>query len=155
MGLFVCYIPAIPRMDAIRRVHHGASTRQFTLLRMASVTPAAAAHTIRRTTLRHQFIAVVVVVSILAFSLLDVHVWYVRQAAKLALLPVIAGVSYEVIRLAGAGRFQFLVTPGLWLQRLTTRRPDGDQVEVAIAALQGALEQEGRSLNRAEEAARD
>lgn len=159
VGLFVCYILAISRMDAIRRVfqYHGAEHQTIYAFENGDpVTPAAAArYDTAHPRCGTSFIAVVVVVSILAFSLLDVHVWYVRQAAKLALLPVIAGVSYEVIRLAGAGRFQFLVTPGLWLQRLTTRRPDGDQVEVAIAALQGALEQEGRSLNRAEEAARD
>jgi uncharacterized protein YqhQ len=159
VGLFVAYIAAISRMEAIGRVfqYHGAEHQvihAFEKGEAVSVETASAYDT-AHPRCGTSFIAVVVVVSILAFSFLDVHTWYVRQALKLALLPLVGGISYEVIRLAGAGKLTFLVTPGMWLQRLTTRRPTPDQVDVAIAALEGVLNQEGRSLNRAAEATGD
>ncbi|MDH7569997.1 MAG: DUF1385 domain-containing protein, partial [Armatimonadota bacterium] len=157
--LFVLYILAISRMQSIRRVfeYHGAEHQVIHAFEQGEVvTPESVAryHT-WHPRCGTSFVAVVVIVSIVAFSLLDVPVWYVRQAAKLALLPLVGGAAYEVIRLAGAGRLRFLVTPGLWLQRLTTRRPTIDQVEVAIAALRGALEQEGRTLKGVEKAGGD
>lgn len=159
IGLFVLYILAISRMPAIRRVfeYHGAEHQTIYAFENGDpVTPEyAARYDTAHPRCGTSFLAIVVVVSILVFSLLQVKTWYIRHAVKLLLLPVVGGISYEVIRLAGSGRFQFLVAPGLWLQRLTTRRPSRDQVEVAIAALQGVLEQEGRSLNRAAEAAGD
>jgi uncharacterized protein YqhQ len=159
IGFFVAYILAISRMEVIGRVfqYHGAEHQVIYAFENGDpVTPAAA----RRYDTAHprcgtSFVAVVVLVSILAFSFLDIEALPLRLLAKLALLPVIGGLSYEVIRLAGAGRLTFLVLPGLWLQRLTTRRPDAEQLAVAIAALEGALEQEGRSLHRAAEATGD
>ncbi|MBI3946584.1 MAG: DUF1385 domain-containing protein [Armatimonadetes bacterium] len=148
--LFVGYIVAISRMEAIRRVfeYHGAEHQVIYAFENGDqVTPEAAArYDTAHPRCGTSFIGAVILVGILAFSLVDVDTWYLRQAIKLALLPVIGGISYEVIRLAGAGYLTFLVAPGIWLQRLTTRRPDREQAEVAIAALQGALEQEGRSL---------
>lgn len=159
VGLFIAYIVAISRMEAIRRVfqYHGAEHQVIHAFEKGeAVSPeTASAYDTAHPRCGTSFIAVVVVVSILAFSFVDVSTWYVRQALKLALLPLVGGVSYEVIRLAGAGKLTFLVTPGMWLQRLTTRWPTADQVEVAIVALEGVLAQEGRSLNRAAEATGD
>lgn len=159
VGLFIAYIVAISRMEAIRRVfqYHGAEHQVIHAFEKGdAVSPeTASAYDTAHPRCGTSFIAVVVVVSILAFSFIDVSTWYVRQALKLVLLPVVGGISYEVIRLAGAGKLTFLVTPGMWLQRLATRQPTADQVEVAIAALEGVLAQEGRSLNRAAEATGD
>jgi len=159
VSLFVAYIAAISRMEAIRRVfqYHGAEHQVIHAFEKCDVVnpETASAFDTAHPRCGTSFIAVVVLVSILAFSFIDVHTWYVRQALKLALLPLVGGISYEVIRLAGAGKLTFLVAPGMWLQRMTTRRPTPDQVEVAMAALEGVLYQEGRTLNRAAEAAGD
>jgi uncharacterized protein YqhQ len=93
-------------------------------------------------------VLLVLVVSIFAFALLGRPPAYIRIPLHLALLPVIASVVYEVIRLAGMFKSgwltRVLLAPGLWSQYLTTREPTEDQIEVAVAALREvmALEQE-------------
>lgn len=91
------------------------------------------------------FLLVVLLVSLVVYALIPVQHFATRLAVRILLLPVIAGLSYEVIRAAGrkpASLFwRAAVAPGLWLQRLvTTRQPADDQLEVAIRALEGALE---------------
>src|SRR5207237_7594909 len=75
---------------------------------------------------------------------------YLLIVSRIALLPVIAGIAYELIRFAGKhAENRVLMTalaPGLWLQRLTTREPTLDQLEVSIRALREVLEREGRSV---------
>ncbi|MFB3139769.1 MAG: DUF1385 domain-containing protein [Candidatus Acidiferrales bacterium] len=93
------------------------------------------------------FLMVVMLVSLLLYALIPVEGFLVRFAVRLALLPFIVGVSYEVIRAASQRRgsrfFRAAVAPGMWLQRaVTTRQPSDDQIEVAIHALNGALEVE-------------
>jgi uncharacterized protein YqhQ len=81
----------------------------------------------------------VIVVSILLFSIIHDPRWYVNVPLRILLIPVIAGVSYELLKLSA--RFprniilRILMQPGLWAQRITTRKPDKKQIEVAIAAL--------------------
>ncbi|MDP3064355.1 MAG: DUF1385 domain-containing protein, partial [Chloroflexota bacterium] len=86
---------------------------------------------------------VVMAVSILVFAFLGRPSIEWRIASRILFIPVIAGVSYEIIRFSGrhAGNrlVQTVMTPNLWLQRLTTRQPDDAQMEVAIAAMQTAL----------------
>jgi len=91
------------------------------------------------------FLLTVVVVSVgvfIAFSLLELSWWW-RIASRILLLPVIAAVSYEVIRFSGQHQTALigkaLAIPGLWLQRLTTREPDDEQIEVAIRAMETAV----------------
>ena len=82
------------------------------------------------------------VVSIIAFSFLGWGPVWQRLLLRLALLPVVAGISYEAIKFAGRSEnrvVQLLTKPGLWLQYLTTREPDDSQLEVAIAAMQSVL----------------
>jgi uncharacterized protein YqhQ len=68
---------------------------------------------------------------------------WVRVVERLAIIPLVAAVSYEIIRLAGRHEdsrlVRFFIAPGLWLQRLTTREPDKDELEVAVQALSAAL----------------
>ena len=74
--------------------------------------------------------------------------WYWLIASRILLLPLIAGLAYELIRFAGKHTgnpvLMTLLAPGLWLQRLTTREPSLDQLEVSISALKNVLEREGR-----------
>lgn len=88
------------------------------------------------------FLLIVMVISILMFSLLSWESLWLRIAYRLLLLPVVAGVSYEIIKLAGKrpnGIAGILTKPGLWLQKLTTREPDLSQLEVAIASMKEVI----------------
>ena len=85
------------------------------------------------------FLLYVMVIGIFVFALVGKPAWYWLIVSRILLLPVIAGLAYEVIRFAGKHRknalLMGLLAPGLWLQRLTTREPSLDQVEVAIRSL--------------------
>lgn len=89
------------------------------------------------------FLLTVMLVSIVVFSLLGRPDMWLRIASRIVLIPVIAGISYEVIRYSGAHQKgwigQLIAYPGLLLQRLTTRQPDDSQIEVAICAMETAM----------------
>ncbi len=88
------------------------------------------------------FLMTVMIISILAYTLVPVATFWARFAVRIALLPLIAGVSYEIIRFAAKHRgslFALMTAPGLWLQRITTQPPSDDQVECAITALDQAM----------------
>jgi len=90
------------------------------------------------------FLLIVMVISILTFSFLSWGNLWVRIGSRLLLLPVVAGVSYEIIKLAGRrpdGIAGILTKPGLWLQKLTTCEPSLEQLEVAIAAMKEVIPQ--------------
>jgi uncharacterized protein YqhQ len=82
------------------------------------------------------------------FALFGRPAWYWLIVTRIAFLPLIAGLAYELIRFAGKHAdnkvLMTLLSPGLWLQRLTTREPTLDQLEVSIRALKEVLEREGR-----------
>jgi uncharacterized protein YqhQ len=84
------------------------------------------------------------VVSIVVFSIYKFQAFWAIFLSRVVLIPIIAGLSYELIRLSaprcGRGFFRLIVLPGLTLQRLTTKQPSDDQLEVAIDALKQALE---------------
>ena len=89
---------------------------------------------------------IVLVVSILVFSLLTWDSVWMRVGLKLLLLPVVVGISYEIIRFAGRHNnpvTRVISAPGLWLQRLTTFEPDLTQLEVAIAAMKPCIPENG------------
>ena len=88
------------------------------------------------------FLMTVMIISILVYMLIPVTTFWARFAIRIALLPVIAGVSYEIIRFAAKHRgslFALMTAPGLWLQRITTQPPSDDQAECAIVALGQAM----------------
>jgi uncharacterized protein YqhQ len=95
------------------------------------------------------FLLWVMVVAIFVFAFFGRPAWYWLIASRILLLPVIAGIAYELIRFAGKHSdnriLMTLLAPGLWLQRLTTREPTLDQLEVSIRALREVLAVEGRS----------
>ena len=97
------------------------------------------------------------VIAIFVFAFFGHPVWYWLIGTRILLLPVIAGLAYELIRFAGKHAnnrvVRWLLAPGLWLQRLTTRQPSLDQLEVSIRALQQVLDREraaapGRAAGR-------
>jgi len=91
------------------------------------------------------FLMTVMIISIAVYTLIPVTTFWARFGVRIALLPVIAGVSYEIIRFAAKHRgslFAVMTAPGLWLQRITTQPPSDDQAECAIVALDRAMELE-------------
>ena len=91
------------------------------------------------------FLVVVLIVSMAAYAFLPIDNFWAKLAARIALLPVIVGLSYETIRYAAQRRNGFLAVltaPGLWLQRVTTKPPTDDQMEVSICALNEAMDME-------------
>src|SRR5882724_11640227 len=96
------------------------------------------------------FLLWVMVIAIFVFAFFGRPHWYWLIATRILLLPLIAGLAYELIRFAGKHQrnriLMTLLAPGLWLQRLTTREPTLDQIEVSIRALQEVLQREGQSV---------
>lgn len=91
------------------------------------------------------FLMTVMIISMVVYMAIPVHTFWARFAIRIALLPLIAGVSYEIIRFAAKHRgslFALMTAPGLWLQRITTQPPDDREVECAIVALDEAMKLE-------------
>ncbi len=91
------------------------------------------------------FLMTVMIISMLVYMAIPVHTFWARFGIRIALLPLIAGVSYEIIRFAAKHRgslFALMTAPGLWLQRITTQPPDDREVECAIVALDEAMKLE-------------
>ena len=147
LGLFLGYIILIGRMKDIQRVfaYHGAE--HMSIHAMEHEEDLTVDNVRKYTTLHPRcgtaFLLLVVLIAILVFLALGHPPLWIRIVSRIALLPVIAGISYEVLRIhgryAGNRLLKVLLGPGLLLQMLTTRRPDDDQIEVAIAALNGAI----------------
>lgn len=147
MVLFLGYLLLISRMKDIQRVfmYHGAEHKCINCvehgmnLTVENVMKSSREHKRCGTS----FLLFVMIVSILFFLFIRVSTPWLRVAVRLLLLPVIAGVSYEIIRLAGNSD-NWLVTllskPGLALQRLTTREPEPDMAEVAIQAVEAVFD---------------
>jgi uncharacterized protein YqhQ len=91
------------------------------------------------------FLFVVMFVSIIVFMFIKTDIMWLRLVSRVLLVPVVAGISYEFIRYAGKSESalaNLLSKPGLWVQRLTTKEPTPDMVEVAIKAVEGVLDWE-------------
>ena len=154
LAVFVGYLLLISRSAEIRRVfqYHGAEHMSIHALEHGDpLTPA----NVRRYPTAHQrcgteFLLVVVVVSILVFSLLAGQSLLVAVIGRLALIPVIVAVSYEVLRWGAKHRanpvVRWIYMPGIWLQMITTRQPDDSMIEVAIVSLEEALVADGEAI---------
>lgn len=149
IGLFLLYLVGIRRFQDIRRVfqYHGAEHKVInTYEEGAELT----VDEVRKRSPLHpscgtSFLLVVLVISILVFSLLGNGTWWWKFLTRLLLLPLVAGLSYEFIRYSRRHRERlgWLIAPGLWLQRLTTGEPDDGMMEVAIAAFKSVLSPPG------------
>ena len=156
LAILVIYISAISFLPDVRRVfaYHGAE--HMTVHAHEAGLPLNVDN-VRKFGTPHPrcgtaFLLTVVVVSIVVFALLLGPPLEWRIASRILLLPVIAAISYEIIRFSGAHQNsligQLLARPGLWLQKLTTRQPDDQQIEVAICAMETAIAaDEGRAAS--------
>ena len=143
---FIIYILIISRMKDIQRVfqYHGAEHKTIHCYEHGEELTVENAR--KFTTLHPRcgtaFLLIVMVISIVAFSLLEWNNIILRIVIKLLLLPFVAGISYEIIKWAGASRSKWMsviMCPGLMLQKLTTREPDDEQLEVAICSFLAAM----------------
>jgi uncharacterized protein YqhQ len=150
--IFILYILVISLLPDLRRVfqYHGAEHKAINALEAgAELTP----ENVQRFSLIHPrcgtaFLLWVMVIAIFVFAFIGQPSWPWLIASRILLLPVIAGLAYEVIRFAGKHTdnrvLMAMLAPGLWLQRLTTREPSLDQLEVSIRALREVLRLEGQ-----------
>ncbi len=155
-GIFIGYIVLISRISDLRRVfeYHGAEHKTISCFEAGDrLTPECA----QRYSQMHprcgtSFLLIVMVLAIFVFAPIGLPAWYWLLGSRILGIPLIAGLAYEVIKWAGRNRrrawVRALMWPGLMLQGLTTREPDRDQLEVAIAALEGVLAVEGTELDR-------
>ncbi len=151
IGVFLAYIVAVSRIKDIERVfqYHGAEHKVIHSYEAGEelVPENARRHSTLHPRCGTAFLLVVMVIMVIMFSLLGRTTLLMRIATRIALLPLVTGVSYEVIRLAGRRNpprlVRWAIAPGLWLQRLTAREPDDSQIEVAILALKDVLEADG------------
>jgi uncharacterized protein YqhQ len=152
VSIFILYLVLISFLPDLKRVfqYHAAEHKAINAYEAGEeLTP----ETVQRFSLIHPrcgtaFLLWVMVIAIFVFAFFGQPDWYWLILSRIALLPVIAGIAYELIRFAGRhtdNRFLMtLLAPGLWLQRLTTREPSLDQLEVSIRALKDVLHREGR-----------
>ena len=152
VSIFVIYLLLISMLPDLKRVfqYHAAEHKAINAYEAGEeLTP----EKVQRFSLLHvrcgtAFLLYVMVVAIFVFAFFGRPAWYWLIATRILLLPVIAGIAYEIIRFAGKHSqntfLRALLAPGLWLQRLTTREPSLDQIEVSIRALREVLRLEGR-----------
>jgi uncharacterized protein YqhQ len=150
--IFVLYLVLISLLPDLRRVfqYHAAEHKVINAYEAGEeLVP----ERVQRFSLIHPrcgtaFLLWVMVIAIFVFAFFGRPVWYWLIASRILLLPLIAGLAYELIRFAGKHSdnraLMALLAPGLWLQRLTTRQPSLDQIEVSIRALKEVLKLEGR-----------
>jgi uncharacterized protein YqhQ len=151
VALFVAYLALISLLPDLRRVfqYHAAEHKAINAYEAGDeLVP----ERVQRYSQIHvrcgtAFLLWVMVIAIFVFAFFGRPAWYWLIVTRIALLPLIAGLAYELIRFAGRHTDQrwllWLLAPGLWLQRLTTREPTLDQLEVSIRALSEVLEREG------------
>jgi len=147
ISFFFIYLFAISRMKDIHRVfqYHGAEHKTVYAYEADEelIVENAQKHTTLHPRCGTAFLMTVFVIAILIFSLAGQPTLWVKILSRLLLLPVVAGVSYEVLRFSGKNYnlwwVKALAQPGLWLQKLTTAEPDDDMVEVAIASMKRVL----------------
>lgn len=150
LSIFVGYLLLMSQMKDIKRVfqYHGAEHKsifayeQGLELNVENVKKMGRLHPRCGT----NFMFVVIAISIAIFSFVGIRNVWLRSLVKIAVFPLMAGISYEIIRFAGKHQNGFtraMVWPGLMMQKITTKEPDDSQIEVAIASLKAVLEDEG------------
>ena len=160
MAIFLAYISSISMMEDIQRVfqYHGAEHKTiFTYeaglpLTVDNVRPFGRLHPRCGT----NFLMIVMLISMFVFTFLGWPSLFMRIASRVVLMPVIAGISYEIIRFAGNHNDNPIVhaaiMPGLCLQKLTTREPDDSMLEVAIASVKAVLPEDDEVMIKTREA---
>lgn len=147
IGIFITYIKLISRMEDIRRtfMYHGAEHKCINCIEHGLELTV---DNVRRSSKQHKrcgtsFLLIVMVISILFFMVIRTDTLWLRIVSRIVLIPVIAGVSYEFLRLAGRSDSKivdFLSRPGMWMQNLTTKEPDDGMIQVAIQAVEAVFD---------------
>ncbi len=149
MAIFFVYIVLISRMKEIQRVfqYHGAEHK--TINCFESGEELTVENVMKHTRLHKRcgtsFLFLVMAVSMVVFIFVRVDTIWLRLISRILLVPVVSGLSYEILRWAGRSKSKFVDIvsfPGLCIQKMTTAEPDGKQIETAIAAMKGVLEDE-------------
>lgn len=145
--IFVCYVLSISLMKDIKRLYryHGAEHKCISCIEKGR--PLTVGN-VMKSSKQHKrcgtsFLLFVMLVSVVLFFFIRVENPVYRVLVRIALIPVIAGISYEIIRLAGRSNnilVRIISAPGMWMQRLTTKEPDESMVEVAIAAVEAVFD---------------
>lgn len=148
--IFLGYMALVSRMKEIRRMfeYHGAEHKTIACYEHGE---ALTVENVRRHRRFHprcgtSFLLIVILVSILVSSFVSWQSLWLRMALKVLLLPLVMGISYEIIKYAGGHDnllTKVLSAPGLWLQRLTVKEPDDSMIEVAVAAMEAVIPQNG------------
>ena len=146
ISIFICYLALVSQMKDIKRVfmYHGAEHKSINCYEHGEELTV---ENVRKYTRLHprcgtSFLLIVMVVSMIVFFFIPKVYFIYRLLLRLALLPVVAGISYEIIKYAGRhdNRFTKIISaPGMWFQHITTREPDDSQIEVAIASLKAVM----------------
>lgn len=146
IGIFLGYVLLVSRMEDIKRVfqYHGAEHKTIFCYEKGLELTVENARNMPRLHPRcgTSFLVFVMIISIILFSFISWDNMWTRLGLRLLLLPVVAGVSYEIIRWAGKSKNPvvcLISRPGMWLQKITTREPDDSQIEVAIASMKAVL----------------
>jgi uncharacterized protein YqhQ len=149
LALFLLFIFGTSLLPDIRRVYQYHGAEHKTVFAFENHDPLQTGVVQKYSTFHPRcgtsFLMTVMIISILIYTLVPAVTFWGKFAARIALLPVIAGVSYELIRYAAKHRgslFALMTAPGLWLQRVTTQPPDDTQVDCAITALNHAMDLE-------------
>ena len=146
IAIFLGFLYALSRMKDIRRMfeYHGAEHK--VVFNFESGQPVTVVNAQRFSTFHPRcgtsFLFVMMILAMPVYALIPFDNFAAKLACRIVLLPLIVGVSYELIRFAAKRRGSFLATvtaPGLWLQRITTKQPADDQAAIAIRALEGAM----------------
>jgi uncharacterized protein YqhQ len=160
VAIFLGYLALISRMPDIRRVfeYHGAEHMTIHALEAGDplTTDAVRKYPTAHPRCGTEFLVVVIILSIFAFSLVGRQTIEVMVASRLLLVPIIAAVGYEILRFGAKHRrnpiVKAIMAPGILVQMITTKRPTDDQIEVAIVSMQQALEADGEQVPTGSEA---
>jgi uncharacterized protein YqhQ len=151
LGLLVGYVALIGMMPDVKRVYAYHGAEHMTIHAWEHNDPLDPSHVAQYSPAHPRcgtaFLLEVVAISVVLFALLGTPDLWLRVISRILLIPVIAGVAYELLRLGGkypdSLLMKVIVAPGMWLQSLTTRYPDESQMEVAIASMNELLKREG------------
>ena len=145
--IFIAYIAGISLMKDIKRLYmyHGAEHKCINCIEKGRPLTV---KDVKRSSRQHKrcgtsFLLFVVLVCVIVFFFIRVDNMALKLVLRIALVPVIAGISYEIIRLAGRSDnivVRIISAPGLWMQKLTTKEPDEDMIEVAIASVEAVFD---------------
>lgn len=147
IGIFIAYIGLVSRMEDIRRtfMYHGAEHKCINCLEHGLPLTV---ENVRNSSKEHKrcgtsFLLIVMIISILFFMVVRVDTVPLRVLSRIILIPVIAGVSYEFLRLAGRSDSKLvdlLSRPGMWMQGMTTKEPDDEMIQVGIASVEAVFD---------------